>query len=146
MQSLPRLFRRTNNTNVSNGETVFAVGSVVRATLKPIDANRRGKAPQFLPYNVLKAAESGQLSPLFLLQGSFVVPESFINKIAPRLFGPALGSGTSASEPAKLTSGTEAGRNDLSVGTDSSSDLVGTSDTPVKIDVETISLPDALAM
>ena len=69
----------------SSSSSVFAVGSIVRATLRPVTAS--GKAPAFLPYEVLEAVRGGDMTVLMRLAGSFVVPKSLLRTIAPALGG-----------------------------------------------------------
>ena len=71
------------------GGHVFAVGSMVRATLEPVSAHKSPspKPPAFLPYAVLEAARRGDLTALMRLEGSFTVPRSLLESVGPALLG-----------------------------------------------------------
>ena len=97
----------------SDAGRVFAVGSLVRATLRPMDGDddaRRPGGPFFLPYEVAQAAEQGDVTPLLQLEGRFVVPKGLLRRIAPALgcavggSGAVLGSGPPGPTQAMLGS------------------------------------------
>jgi|AntAceMinimDraft_5_1070358.scaffolds.fasta_scaffold162235_1 hypothetical protein len=52
----------------TQGGAAFAVGSIVRATLRPVGKGHRGATPQFLPYEALVAAKKGDYTKLLMLQ------------------------------------------------------------------------------
>jgi len=74
---------------------VYGVASVVRARWMGVDepeaetdsTTGRKRKLEFLPTDTVCAATRGNLSPLLKLQGSFLVPRSLVDKLAPKLAG-----------------------------------------------------------
>eukprot|EP00615_Pteridomonas_danica_P003688 CAMPEP_0114363164 /NCGR_PEP_ID=MMETSP0101-20121206/26345_1 /TAXON_ID=38822 ORGANISM="Pteridomonas danica, Strain PT" /NCGR_SAMPLE_ID=MMETSP0101 /ASSEMBLY_ACC=CAM_ASM_000211 /LENGTH=78 /DNA_ID=CAMNT_0001509637 /DNA_START=1126 /DNA_END=1359 /DNA_ORIENTATION=+ len=62
---------------------VFAVGSLVRATLRPVAKKKEVfSPPKFLPYEVLQAARQGDVAPLLQLRGEYTVPKELMKEIS----------------------------------------------------------------
>lgn len=83
---------------------LFAVGSLVRARVRPVAEvlSAEGFLPEFLPARAMEAARAGDLTTLLRMQGSFLIPKTFADELAPMLLSGqerALGAGSTAPQP-----------------------------------------------